>query len=250
MMSHPTLSSLQHPLVKHLVKLRENRDYRYACQKILLSGKTPICELSPRFPLRTLLLEEGYECSVKAELIFYVSRQILKKVTGLASPEPIAAEINMPAPQEIDSTDFLLVLDQISDPGNLGTLLRTALGLGWDGVFLTPGCTDLFHEKALRAAKGATFCIPFKQGSWEELSCLLKKKQMKLLAADPSGQPLGSFKIDSPIALALGNETHGLAEEIKNMAKLIAIPMEGRINSLNVASAGAILMYALKGNLR
>ncbi len=245
-MPHTTISSLQHPLVKHLVKLREKRDYRYECKRVLLSGKKLIQELSSQFPLRTLLVEEGTELIAHAEQIVFVSKEIIKKVSGLQVPEPIAAEIDMPMPQDLSFANFLLILDGVSDPGNLGTLFRTAKALGWDGVYLITGCTDPFNEKAIRAAKGATFTLPFQSGSWEELAPKLKGKKMTILAADASGENLAKCKLNPPLALALGNEAHGLTHELKKLAHLIAIPMDGRMESLNVASAGAILMYELK----
>ncbi|MBS0604857.1 MAG: RNA methyltransferase [Verrucomicrobia bacterium] len=250
-MSLREISSLQHPLVKHLVKLRESRDYRYECRRIVVSGQKLIKELSPRFRLRSLFIENGTSLafSPACEEVFCVTPQILKKVTGLESPEPIAAEIDMPAEADLSSAQFLLILDGVSDPGNLGTLLRTAKALGWDGAYLTQGSTDPFNEKALRAAKGATFTLPWKSGSWENLSQFLKIKKMSVLAADAKGSDLAACKASPPLALALGNEARGLTPDLKKVSQLIAIPMMGRMESLNVATAGAILMYALKENV-
>ncbi len=246
-MTFREISSLQHPLVKHLVKLRQDRDYRYECRRVLLSGTKLIKELSTQFHFRTLFVQEGTAFSANADQLFYTTPQILKKVTGLENPEPIAAEIDMPMPQDLSTAHFLLILDGVSDPGNLGTLLRTAKALGWDGAFLTPGSTDPFNEKAVRAAKGATFTLPWRSGTWEELTALLQTRKMTLLAADVSGEDLAACKAATPLALALGNEAHGLAPQLKEKAKLIAIPMRGRMESLNVATAGAIFMYELKG---
>lgn len=245
-MTQKEIISLQHPLVKHLVKLRQNRDYRHECKRVLLSGRKLIKELSPDIRLRTLFLARGTMPTIEAEEILFVTPEILKKVTGLENPEPIAAEIDMPDTQDLSSVNFLLILDGITDPGNLGTLLRTARALGWDGAFITPGSTDPYNEKALRAAKGSTFTLPWKFGTWEELSSLLQNKRMNVFAADASGENLADCKISSPLALILGNESHGISPELKGIAKSIAIPMMGRMESLNVASAGAIFMYALR----
>ena len=245
-MTQKEITSLQHPRVKHLVKLRQGSDYRQECNRVLLSGRKLIKELSSSIRIRTLFLESGTIPSIEAEEIFFVTPEILKKVTGLENPEPIAAEIDMLNTQDLSSANFLLVLDGISDPGNLGTLLRTACALGWDGVFLTRGSTDPYNEKALRAAKGATFTLPWKCGTREELSALLQSRAMTVLAADTSGTDLHLCKISPPLALILGNESHGISPELKNSAQSIAIPLMGRMESLNVASAGAILMYDLK----
>jgi TrmH family RNA methyltransferase len=239
------ISSLQHPLVKHLVKLRQSREYRYQKRRILLSGSKLIQELSSPFPIRVLVLEKGTAFPAKADQLFYAPIEILKKITGQQNPEPLAAELDMPPSCDLSCANFLLILDGVSDPGNLGTLLRTARALGWDGAFLTPGSTDPFNEKALCAAKGATLTLPWKSGTWKELALLLKKRKMTLLAADVSGQELTTLSASPPLALALGNEAHGLTEEIKKTAQLVAIPMKGRIESLNVSAAGAILMHEL-----
>jgi RNA methyltransferase, TrmH family len=247
-MATSTIASLQHPLVKHLVKLRENRDYRYESQRIVLCGLKLIQELAAHFHFHSLLLENGFSPSFKfeTESLYHVTPQIIKKVSGVENPEPIAAEIEMPKPQDLSSSDFLLILDGISDPGNLGTLLRTARALGWDGAFLTLHSTDPFNEKAIRASQGAAFTLPWRSGSFEELTSLLRKKNRKLLAADARGNDLSTCRFSPPLALALGNEAHGLAAELKEGAEMIAIPMKGEMESLNVASAGAIMMYQLK----
>ncbi|SRR5581483_5800567 len=245
-MKEKEITSLQHPLVKHLVNLRQDRNYRYTFKRVLLSGRKLIKELSRTTRLHTLLLEKGTLPSVEADEVIYTTPEILKKVTGLENPEPIAAEIAMPEVQDLSSANFLLILDRISDPGNLGTLLRTARALGWDGAFLTQGSTDPYNEKTLRAAKGATFTLPWRSGTWEELDTLLNNKPFTVLAADASGKTLNGCVFSSPLALILGNESHGVSLEIKKNVESIAIPMMGRMESLNVASAGAILMHDLK----
>ncbi|MES2122009.1 MAG: RNA methyltransferase [Chlamydiota bacterium] len=242
------LSSLQHPFVKHLVKLHKERNYRYQQREVLLSGIRTIKDLSAMHSFKCILIEKGYapQFSFKTEETFVVNAQILKKVTGLESPEPIAAVIAMPEPSLPAQIRSLLVLNGISDPGNLGTLLRTALALGWDGAFMTPGTTDPYNDKALRAAKGATFNLPLHTGTWEELRTLLDQRGITLYAADLHGTSLPKNP-PTPYALALGNESHGLQSEIQKKAQLITIPMSEKMESLNVASAGAILMHALRG---
>jgi RNA methyltransferase, TrmH family len=248
LMNQKEITSLQHPLIKHFVKLREDKEYRYEQKRVVISGVKMIRELSRQFPLRTLLIGEGLPLSEtpRADTIFSVPSQILKKVTGLENPEPIAAEIDMPTFSDFSPCTYLLVLDGISDPGNLGTLLRTAKALGWEGAFITQGSTDPYNDKAIRSAKGATFTLPWIKGTWGELSLLLEKNKMTLLAADAKGKPLKSCSLPPPIALALGNEAHGLNDTLKKRAELLAIPMHEGMESLNVATAGAILMYSLR----
>ncbi len=241
------LSSLGHPYVKHLVKLRLDRNYRYQEGLVLVSGLNLLRDLAPQISFKTLLLTHGYQpdFSYRSQQVCYVSYDILKKVSGLIKPEPLVAEIYMPEPAPLKNLRALLILDGIADPGNLGTLLRTALALGWDGAFITQGSTDPYNEKALRAAKTATFKLAWRQGNISELVALLKKNHLKLYAADARGHNFREISVVVPLALALGNEAHGLSPELKNQAQLIAVAMSGPMESLNVASAGAIIMHCL-----
>lgn len=244
------IASLQHPIVKHLVKIRQNRDYRKESGSALITGKKMVEEISVHTPLKTLLIEKEMPlppCSSRAQETFFVSSLILKKVTGLENPEPLAAEVAIPASHDLMGKKFLLAIDRVADPGNLGTLLRTALALGWEGAFLTPHTTDPFNEKALRAAKGATFRLPIRSGSWEELDHLIKVNRLQVFVADIEGEPLDKHREQAPLLLILSNEARGVSSYARERARPISIPMSGEMESLNVASAGAILMYLLKG---
>jgi RNA methyltransferase, TrmH family len=152
----------------------------------------------------------------------------------------------MPPLGNLNNKNFILALDGISDPGNLGTILRTALALGWDGVFITSNSTDPFNEKALRAAKGATFRLPILCGSWEELEQLIKKNNLHVFIADMQGSALNKEVIQTPLVLILGNEAHGASAFLKKHYHSISIPISDKMESLNVAIAGGILMHAFK----
>lgn len=243
------LSSLQNPLVKHLVKLRQNRVYRYEQKTVLISGIKLICELSQKLSFKNILIEKTYQplFPYKAQQTHTTSLAILGKITGLEAPEPIAAEICMPIFQDLKSSKRLLILDRVTDPGNLGTLLRTALAFDWD-VFLVEGCVDLYNDKALRAAKGATFFLNLTKGDLINLQSLLQKGSFSIYAADAKGDKIQKNLLGKPIALALGNESHGLSPSIIQYAKKIALPMKKPVESLNVAIAGAIFMYLLQGS--
>lgn len=242
------VSSLQHPIVKHLVKLRDDRKYRANSRTALISGIKLVAELSTTHFFKTVLITQGYcpAIPLKAEQTLIVTAEIMKKITSLQTPEPLAAEIPLPAPSELAGCHPLLILDQITDPGNLGNLLRTALALGWKGAFLTPGTTDPFNDKALRAAKGATFKLKLRQGSYEELFELIRSSGLKLLIADTKGSTADRSAFQQPIALVLGNEAHGVHADLKNSGTAIAIPMSKEMESLNVSAAGAILMFQLQ----
>ena len=235
------ITSAQHPLVKRLVKLRTDKSARLEENTVLVVGEKLVEELSRHLTLKTLITDRPYP-HLSAQEVVEATPEILKKITGLAAPEGVAAEVPLPPPADLSSTRYLLILDGVSDPGNVGTLLRTALALGWDGVFLLPGSADPFNEKALRAAKGATFRLPICSGEIDLLKKICKGK--KLFVADLQGQPPSA--LSAPLALVLGSESHGPSPVIREMAAPLAIPMSGSMESLNVATAGGILMYNLR----
>ncbi len=240
-----TITSLQHPIVKHFVELRKSRSEREAKKEVLISGETLIRELSLKKRLSVLMtLEEKPD--IPAEQKYIVSEEILKKVTGLSQPDGYAASIAPPAPQDLEEKQRILILDRISDPGNLGTLFRTALALGWDGIWLTEGCVDPFNDKALRAARGASFWMPFAWTTFESICAWAKRKKASLYTADLKGEPIDKVSISFPGALILSNESQGAREW---PSQKITIPMTSHVESLNVAASGAIFLFALRGPL-
>lgn len=238
------IRSLQHPIIKHLVQLRIDGRYRSSSGTALISGKKLIQELSKKFLFKTLLIENDYETKLTANEKFYVTKEMLKKVTGLHTPEPLAAEIFLPSPVDLRGKNWILALEGISDPGNLGTLLRTALALGWEGVFITEGSVDPFNEKAIRAAKGATFQLPLFYGSLEKLKELSLQNGAPIYVADMAGDSLELATFKPPLILLLGSESHG--SSLGKPFKTLSIPMAADMESLNVAIAGAILMYHIR----
>ena len=242
------LTSLQHPIVKHLVKLRQNCDYRYDHQAVIVEGVKPIKELVSKRPFKTLLVldESLVPPGAKSKETYVVTEGILHKISGMQTSEGILAEVEMPANASLKGCKRLIVLDGINDPGNLGTILRTALALGWEGAFIIQDSCDPYNEKALRAARGATFRLPIAQGSWEDLKRLITVNRLNPVVADLDGvAPDELKKKKEGIVLILGNEAHGPSAEAKSLGQAVTIPMPGPMESLNVSVAGALLMYAL-----
>lgn len=246
------IQSLQHPLVKHLVKVRQNSDYRLDHQSVLIEGAKIIKELGKKAHFKVLMVtdETWIPKGIKAAEIVVVPETILEKVSGVKSPEGIIAEIAMPEPSNLKGLKKILALDGVNDPGNLGTLLRTALALGWEGVFILEESCDPFNEKALRAARGATFHLPLARGSWHDLKKIVSANKLQPYVADIGGE--NCQKMDVPVAplLVLGNEARGTSEAAAQFCKKVSIPMAGKMESLNVAIAGSILMYAWSGGSR
>ncbi|HEY4255132.1 MAG TPA: RNA methyltransferase [Chlamydiales bacterium] len=236
--------SLQHPFVKECVSLRLDGAIRAQSKSLLLMGKKMVQELSQKVPLKTLITclpEKG----IRAQESVIVSPEVLKKITGLPQPDGFAAIAPLPEPCERKNAPRTLILDQVADPGNMGTLLRTALGLNWDAVIFTPGTVDPFNDKALRASKGALFFLSFCMKTPEEIASWLKTQSVSLYLADLDGTPIESIKPTSPLALLLSHEGAGLSSWTKSLGKKVRIPMFNQVESLNVAVSGAILLHHL-----
>lgn len=244
------ISSLQHPLVKHFVRLRQNHDYRDEHQSVVVEGVKLIHELAQQHPIKSILACDGclIPKTVNVDTTYIVNQAVMQKVTSLQNPEGLSAEIAMPKMASLKGKGFLIACDGINDPGNLGTLLRTALALGWEGAFILDNSCDPFNDKALRSAKGSTFRLPIARGSWKDLEALIKQNKLHPLAADIIGRNLDRANVKENVLLVLSNEAHGVSEEASKLCERITIPMSGQMESLNVASAGAILMYVLKKN--
>lgn len=247
------ITSLQHPLVKHLVKLRDNRNYRLEQKSAMIEGKTVIEEVCKHHRAKKLLVNEPESIpqDTFADEIIVVNDAILKKISGTQSfpSTDWIAEVELPQYHSLHNLQWIVAFDGISDPGNLGTLLRTALALGWQGAYLLENSCDPFNDKALRSAKGATFRLPMASGNWENLKKIVKSNNLHPLIADIEGKSLSTVAHQRGILLVLGSEAHGPSPESLQMGEKVCIPMPGNMESLNVSVAGGILMYVLKAHL-
>ena len=241
------ISSLTHPLVKHLVSLRQSAVYRDVNNSVLVHGQKMVHELLSERPFRLLVVadERLIPSHVPAAEIIVANQAILEKITGVPTPEGIAAEVERPVWEDLSFSKRVLALDGISDPGNLGTLLRTALALGWDGVYLLDGCCDPYNDKALRASMGATFRLSIARGSWDELESKSFTRGWAAYVAELSGMEPSEVPERDNILLVLGNEARGPSSRAHGLCASVTIPMSGEMESLNVAVAGGILMYLL-----
>lgn len=238
-----SLSSAQHPLVKHFVKLRNDAAYRNEQKLLVLEGLKPIKEMS--WHLKRLLYTAEHTSDVAClpgEKIL-ITEGILNKISGMESPEGLIAEIAMPSFVSLEKERLVLALDGVSDPGNVGTLLRTALALGWGAVYFLPGCCDPFNDKALRSARGAQFKLKLAKGSAEALQMWVEKTKTNAWVADLGGHSPEQIRGNANCLLVLGNEAHGASAEVRRFCQPVTIPMLGDMESLNVAVAGGILLY-------
>lgn len=146
----------------------------------------------------------------------------------------------------ISAATTLLILDGVQDPGNLGTLVRCAAAFAASGVVALEGTVDPWNAKAVRASAGAAFRVPVILERWPAVRDWLAARGVELLVADARGEDVAGLQRRGPVALVVGNEGAGVRAEIRSAAGCaVAVPVEGRVESLNVATAGAILLYQL-----
>ena len=171
-----------------------------------------------------------------------VSINVMKSLSDTETPQGILAIINNSQPPIPDSPNFILIPDQIRDPGNLGTLLRSAAAAGIQVVLLPPETTDVFAPKVIRSGMGAHFRLPIHSMTWDEIQDQIKGLQVYL--ADMDGKSCWETDLSQPLALVIGGEAEGASDEARKLAtQKICIPMAGNVESLNAGVAGSVLMF-------
>ncbi|HEY0025716.1 MAG TPA: RNA methyltransferase [Longimicrobium sp.] len=173
----------------------------------------------------------------------------LRELAGTGTPQGILAVAEIPPGGlgriRVSGRTVVLVLDAVQDPGNFGTLARTAEALGAAGVVALTGTVDPWNPKCVRAAMGSTFRLPVAEAGWEEAGAWLAEHGFRTLASAAGGDPVPR-PAPARAALVVGNEGAGISGETRARADLVVgIPLRGRAESLNVAAAGAILLYEL-----
>lgn len=170
------------------------------------------------------------------------------RVAGTDAPQGVLAVAEAPDARleslPSDADTLLLVLDAVQDPGNFGTLVRSAEALGAAGVIALPGTVDPWNPKAVRAAMGSSFRVPIVEASWPESRDWLRARDFTVLAAAAGGLPLP--RVPGAIALVVGNEGAGVSAAVRADADaVVGVRLRGRAESLNVAAAAAILLHEL-----
>ncbi len=167
------------------------------------------------------------------------------------SPQGVLAVAEIPR-RRLDELDLagqarLVVLDAVQDPGNVGTILRTAAALGASAVVAMPGTVDLWNAKVVRSAMGALFHSPTYMSTWAELDTFRARHSVALWGADAEGTPLASVQPPDRLALLVGNEGAGLSVEGRaRVQQSVSIPIGSSVESLNVAVATGIILYQLR----
>ncbi|MCR5184554.1 MAG: RNA methyltransferase [Bacilli bacterium] len=211
-------------------------------QEFLLEGKKSI-ELA----LKAKLVKEIFTLKeIKASYDipqYIVSEEIIEKISSQKNPEGIIAICKTLENKTDKELHKVVYLDGVNDPGNMGTIIRTALAFNYDAVIVNKECVSIYNSKVVSATKGAMFLIPILEG---ELKDYKKDKVVITSTLNEKSINLDELNNNKDFILVLGNEAHGVSQKTINESDIfVKIPIDN-IDSLNVATAGAILMYHLK----
>ncbi len=247
------IESTQNPRVKQWKKLQTKKE-RNKTGLFLIEGMHLIEEaLKYKAYVKELIVREGTEYSLLDAGnidIFEVTEDIMKQISDTETPQGMAAVCGMKGTAPINiATAKMLLIDNVQDPGNLGTMIRTADAVGMDAVILGEGCVDLYNGKVIRATQGSLFHIPIMDGNLD-----VWIKRLNVIGVPVYGTALEGARnykeIESQkhFALLVGNEGNGVDPKLlKQTDENLYIPIYGQAESLNVSIATGILLYHLKG---
>lgn len=244
------ITSIHNQRIKQWHKLKQ-RKHREREQKFLIEGHHLVEEAyQSNWPIETIIVTENVDISnhLSSLEIVTVSESVLHHLSQTQTPQGIIAVVekkHIP----FTASGHVLLLDAIQDPGNLGTMIRTADAAGFSAVFLGRGTVDLYNDKVIRATQGSMFHLPIIQELLEHVIEDLKDKSYTIVATDLSSKTIDytSVKNITKGALILGNEGAGISETFLEKADLsVKIPIHGQAESLNVSVAAGILMYHLR----
>lgn len=246
--------------IKNIVKLQKNARTRREQNAFVIEGKKLFEEaklygmvkrayVTPAYIEELTISEEEYFSDIEYEL---VEEKVLKEAADTKTPQGILAIVEKPH-YTLDTilsgeSVNLLLLEDLRDPGNLGTVMRTAEGAGMDGIIMSKETVDLFNPKVVRSTMGSVFRVPFLyvENMMETVS-ELKEKGVSIVATDLLGTNSYEQEVyPDKTAIVIGNEAKGITEDMRNAADiLVRIPMCGKLESLNASVAAGIMMYEL-----
>ncbi len=253
-MSFKHIVSRDNPIFKYLKKLAENARERRMEGKTLLDGVHLIESYCDAFGEPELVIipegKSSHEATSLLQRLEHVNTimfptLMFAELTPVATSTGILAMVKKPNPSLPSHICFALMLEDIQDPGNLGSMLRTALGAGVDAVYLSKGCTDAWSPKALRGGQGAQFYLPIIEGV--DMVETMQKFAGNTYATTMDGKSLFAQDLTKPTAFVIGNEGAGLSETVLQVAShRVSIPMHHNLESLNAAAAAAVCLFERK----
>lgn len=234
-------------LVKQIKKLQQKK---YRTSSYLIEGWHLLEEAGAAGATfeHILVLEEYAERVAGLPNVSLVTPDIMRDLADSKSPQGVLAQLALPR-QDLPTSlaGKFLVLEDVQDPGNVGTMIRTADAAGFDGIFLTDKSADIYNIKVLRSMQGSHFHLPIYRLPVEELVRYLQAQGLPILATTLSSQSMDykDFQPGPSFAMVMGNEGQGISAYMEEVAdQLVHISMPGQAESLNVAIAAGILMFS------
>lgn len=256
------LSSVSNPIVKAAAELKQKK-YRTEQQAFLVEGMRSVEEavncgiVKQLFVLKGTKTASARQAAIIAAAaaegveLYEVTEPVMKKIVDTETPQALTAVVarQSAALEELATAGgivIVLVLDRIGDPGNLGTMIRTADAAGISGIVLLAGCTDIFAPKAVRSTMGSLLHIPVAEGICEAdfISWARKNGYEITVTCLENADSLYQTDLQGPVAVVVGSEAEGVSDGLLEAAvKKVFIPMEGQAESLNAAVAAGIVMF-------
>ena len=243
------ITARKNPLLQQVKKLFSSRKEREAAGLFAADGTKLLQEAVRFFPgLDTVILSDGVEADVPSHVrLIRVPEDVMASISPMEAPQGAVFLCRLPEKQPVVAQKPMLLLDGIQDPGNLGTILRTADALQVP-VVLLEGCADPYSHKVVRASMGAVFRTPVVQSTWQEASSILRAAQIPVAvtalsdrARDIRQAPL------QDMAVVIGSEGRGVRQEILDAADAeLIIPMNANCESLNAAVAASIVLWQMQ----
>lgn len=246
------IESRENNIFKEIRKLRERKN-RNKLSKFIIEGFRLVEEaFISNVPIDYILVSESakekvsdYNIDTDSVKCYEVPDSLMKDLVFTDSPQGIAAVIHIQDKKITEDGSFYLLCDKVQDPGNMGTIIRTADAAGADGIILTKGTVDIYNEKVIRSTMGSIFHIPIFYDNDLSETKKLKSEGFKIIVTSLEAE--NNFfdeKLDGKIILTVGNEGNGVSSDILALADTkVKIPMAGKAESLNVSIASGIIMY-------
>lgn len=234
------ITSTNNNTIKTLIKLKQKK-YRNQFGYYLIEGEHLVNEALKANQVECIITTKPLKSDLE---VIEVSEEVMAKLAFTKSPSNIMAKCKIDSNNELMMKKRYLILDDLQDPGNIGTLIRSALAFGIDQVILSKNCVDLYNDKLLRAMQGANFQISCIYGDLTEIIEKLQANGVVVVgSALENGQDISLIEKTEKMAFIVGNEGNGMNQNILDKCDYIGyIPIQ-TIESLNVAIAGSILMY-------
>ena len=238
------ITSVKNEHIKELVRLKDKK-YRDETGTFLVETKHLVLEAHRAGLIKELILEQDEIFPLDVP-ITYVSKEVLKKISSLDTPSKVMAVVYKRR-ENTDIGEKVLILDKVQDPGNLGTIIRSAVAFNIDTIVCSRDTVDVYNPKVVRASQGMMFHIPIIVRDTEKFIKELKRQDYKIIGTKvTNGHDVRDSSIYSHFALVIGNEGQGMSENIEELCdEYLYIKMNGNCESLNASVAASILMYEI-----